>query len=142
MNLVKASAILYPILGENVGDIVLSYVIPDKYKYTGNNHNLHEFFNDNDLDSAKIDETFDNIKRIHSENECNRGYMKYEGCTLHGRACYDDVDEKYDLYSMLFRLSSKPEWLQVDAVYEAWRDYAFEEQLKEIFIGAISEDLT
>ena len=29
MNLVKASSVLYPILGENIGDIILNYMVSE-----------------------------------------------------------------------------------------------------------------
>lgn len=125
MNFAKVSVVLYPILGENGSDIVLSYMIPDLYKHTGRRNNMYEFFDRNELDMTKLDETFEALKEIYDEDgkfeefrrsvhrtECNQSWMTNTEC----KSCdkIHDYSYNYDICGLIMIASNFPDWVDLD----------------------------
>ena len=81
MNFAKASSVLYPILGENVADIVLSYMKPKKRKVITDKRNMFEFFKNNNLRLSEIDHIYQNLKQKLSPNmECLQLLLDRKDC--------------------------------------------------------------
>ena len=118
MNLVKASTILYPILGENVSDIVLGYMSVihyenannDKFKVNEDRVNLHNFCNQRYLNNYNLgifvtDFIFEILNNIWKENrDCNRLRIQGKNCIGHNIDgnpfyCYLPEINLYPIYS-------------------------------------------
>lgn len=98
MNLVKASTILYPILGENVSDIILSYMKLKKPKVMVKNPNMHKVFKKHGLMTSKIDDMFQYLENIYSGNHCRKEITNDEYCRIHGHNCPDVVEDCWKAY--------------------------------------------
>lgn len=110
MNLVKASSVLYPILGENVSDIILKYLKPTKKKTQPDKPNLYGFFDEYVLDKSQIDRIFEELRDIHDENECNESWMTNKNCVVHEEICEDCMDD-YDLEKLILDTLNLPIWI-------------------------------
>ena len=109
MNLVKASSILYPILGENVADIVLSYMKPKKRKAIINKPNMRKFFIDNDLWLYKINDACRLFKAYPPDIECCKSLLEDRDCKDHPIRCqrHEDFKEDCDVIAII----AMPEWV-------------------------------
>lgn len=112
MNLVKASIILYPILGENVSNIILSYMKPNIPKIKPKRPNMYKFFKENGLVLSKVDRAYDDLKHYYEEGESDC----YKSAIDH-RECKDERDPGHicsqcDLDGMIMEYSKFSKWVE------------------------------
>ena len=81
MNLVKASTILYPILGENVSDIVLIYMECNDMEIKIDKPNMYKFFTENDLRLNRLDIVYEMLQRC--SRKCIILYTINSKCNKH-----------------------------------------------------------
>lgn len=134
MNLVKASSVLYPILGENVGDIILSYMIPNEQEYKKDRLYLCQFCVENGLNISYVDQLFEELKKMYDSNEWCKLKMEYDDCKLHGLECNfaGECSWNGELYRLICDSSVFPNWFSsnIDALKD---DYRMQEEIQEDF---------
>ena len=143
MNLVKASSVLYPILGENVSDIILRYMIYDEPIIAIEKPNMYRFFVDNDLCTDRIKELYDSLKTAYdSPGDCYRAYIEHRDCKMH-KDCDEenDLDPEYelDLRDIIFNSSKTPKWMiftdeSINSILTDISNGVLTDELREVFL--------
>ena len=139
MNFAKASSILYPILGENVADIILSYMKPKKRKVITDKPNMYKLFKKYKLKIYKIDHTYNLLKHAYFSNNCNKEFIENRECKIHGdyswehRYCLGVLRETLDIIDT-------PNWMIIndylyDSILEDMEDNDIDILILEAFVA-------
>lgn len=92
MNFAKASTILYPILGENVSDVILNYLKPSKSTIYDDHPNMYEYFKQSGMKYDIINEMYNYLEEFYSRSECHKSTIENRLCRNHPNECQIEDD--------------------------------------------------
>lgn len=139
MNLVKASSVLYPILGENIGDIILNYMVPNDYPRGIDRPNLRKFCVDYSVDQDNVDHIFGFLKKDYEKyGDCGKAYMENKICPEHKNNC--EISMYFDTEFLIIWNTILPKWYDIklilrDGLLQYAQDCGVDKSCHQAFIA-------